>query len=76
MSERRISRKPDVMAGAYCISGTRIPVTTIRGCFRDWSVERILKEYPSLTRADVIAALSFRRPLPPPPLSDESHSGS
>lgn len=57
----RISRNPDMMGGAYCIRGQRIPVWTIKSCVRGgWSHETILREYPTLTQADIDAALAFR----------------
>jgi len=58
----RISRNPEMMGGAYCIRGQRIPVWTIKGCVRGgWSNATILSEYPTLTQADIDAALAFRR---------------
>jgi uncharacterized protein (DUF433 family) len=57
----RISRNPQMMGGAYCIRGQRIPVHTIKNCIRGgWSHETILREYPTLTQADIDAALAFR----------------
>lgn len=57
----RISRNPDIMGGAYCIRGSRIPVWTIKSCARDWDHATILREYPTLTQADIDAALAFRK---------------
>lgn len=57
----RISRNPEMMGGAYCIRGQRIPVATIKNCARSWSHETILAEYPTLTQADIDAALGFRK---------------
>ena len=56
----RISRNPEIMGGAYCVRGTRIPAKAIKRMTQDWSHERILIEFPSLTQADIDAALSFR----------------
>lgn len=48
------------MFGAYCIRGTRIPVRSIKRSWPTWDVARMIKEWPSLTEADVLAALAFR----------------
>jgi uncharacterized protein (DUF433 family) len=61
VSQSRITRRPDTMAGAYCIKGTRIPVHLIKGAARDWDAAKIMREWPGLTEADIAAALAFRR---------------
>jgi uncharacterized protein (DUF433 family) len=57
----RISRDPRIMGGTYCIRGQRIPVGAIKRMAREWSHDTILSEYPTLTQADIDAALAFRR---------------
>jgi uncharacterized protein (DUF433 family) len=56
----KIERHRLVMHNAPVIAGTRIPTGAIKR-FKDagYSIDGILREYPSLTRADVEAALKF-----------------
>lgn len=56
----RVGMAPDVMMGKPVITGTRIPVETIlRKLAAGLSVDAILRDYPSLTREDIRAALAF-----------------
>jgi uncharacterized protein (DUF433 family) len=56
----RIVMNPDILVGKPTIKGTRISVELILGWLgSDWSVEEILRQYPRLTREDVLAAVSF-----------------
>jgi uncharacterized protein (DUF433 family) len=56
----KIERHRMVMHNAPVIAGTRIPTGAIkRFSEAGYSIEGILKEYPSLTRADVEAALKY-----------------
>jgi uncharacterized protein (DUF433 family) len=57
----RISRNPQIMGGQYCIRGQRVPVTAIKRMSEEWSHETILREFPTLTQADIDAALAFRQ---------------
>ena len=53
-----ISVDPAVMHGAACIAGTRIPVSVVLDNLAGGSpVEAIIREYPSLTREAIDAAL-------------------
>jgi uncharacterized protein (DUF433 family) len=56
----KIERHRLVMHNAPVIAGTRIPTGAIKR-FKDagYSIEGIMREYPSLTRADVEAAIAF-----------------
>ncbi|HXW41156.1 MAG TPA: DUF433 domain-containing protein [Xanthobacteraceae bacterium] len=56
----KIERNRLVMHNAPVIAGTRIPTGAIKR-FKEagYSIDGILKEYPSLTKADVEAALKF-----------------
>jgi uncharacterized protein (DUF433 family) len=58
----KVERHRLVMHNTPVIAGTRIPTGAIRR-FREagYSVDGILKEYPSLTKADVEAALKFEK---------------
>lgn len=58
--EGRISIDPWVAHGKPCIKGTRIWVSLIADCIAAGaSVGEVLEAYPSLTEADVEAALAF-----------------
>jgi uncharacterized protein (DUF433 family) len=59
---RRITLDPQVMLLKPVIRGTRITVEIILGKLAaDVSIEEILKDYPQLTREDVLAALAYAR---------------
>ena len=59
MSER-ISIDPDVCNGRPVVRGTRIAAQTVLEFLAAGdSVEEVLEEYPSLTRADVQACLDY-----------------
>jgi len=50
----------DVLHGVACISGTRIPVWIIlHDLACGYSIDKVVSEYPSLTRDQVIAAIEF-----------------
>jgi uncharacterized protein (DUF433 family) len=56
----RISVDPNVCFGKPCIRGTRIWVSLILDLLAsDESPERILEEYPQLTRDDILAAIAY-----------------
>jgi uncharacterized protein (DUF433 family) len=54
----KFERQRNVAYNRLVVSGTRIPVDSIKA-FADagYSVEEIIKEYPALTRDDVLAAI-------------------
>ncbi len=57
---KRIVVDPDICSGKPTIQGTRIMVSNILGMFSgDYSINRILKAYPELSRLDVISALEY-----------------
>lgn len=57
---KRITTDPEVCHGAACIAGTRIPVSVILDNLAAGSSrEEILKNYPSLTPADIDATLAY-----------------
>ncbi|MEI6916273.1 MAG: DUF433 domain-containing protein [Armatimonadota bacterium] len=59
MSER-ITVQPDICNGRPVIRGTRITAQTVLEFLAAGdSVEDVLEEYPSLTRADVQACLDY-----------------
>lgn len=48
------------MDGVPCIAGTRLPVATVVGLAAEGlSPEDIVREYPQIERADVLAALEY-----------------
>lgn len=58
--EGRIEINPKIMLGKPVIKGTRIPVYVILNLLGEgYSIEQIIKEYPDLTREDILAALRF-----------------
>lgn len=57
---KRISINPNICFGKPCIRGTRIWVSLILDFMANgMSIEDILKEYPSLTREDIHAAIAY-----------------
>jgi len=60
----RISIDPKVLCGKPVIKGTRISVSLILELLGSgYTVEKILAEYPSLTKKDVLAAAKFASQL-------------
>ena len=56
----RITINPKVCSGMPCIRGIRIPVTTILKLLAcDMSFEKIIADYPDLTREDILACLEY-----------------
>lgn len=57
---KRITIDPKIMVGKPVIKGTRIPVYVVlnllgEGC----SFEEIMKDYPDLTKEDILEAVRF-----------------
>jgi len=60
----RITIDPNICHGQACIKGTRIPVYQIvRMLANGDTIEDLLKEYPSLKRKDILAALEYSAAL-------------
>lgn len=60
----RIPFRPEICHGQACISGTRIPVYQIlRMLACGDSIEDLLREYPSVTRADILACFDYTASL-------------
>ena len=56
----RVTRTPGVCGGKPCVAGTRVRVQDVY----EWhaggaSVDKIIKQFPRLTRADVHAAMAY-----------------
>lgn len=57
----RIDRIRNVQGSVPVVAGTRIPVRTIRHFHEDgYGIDDILAEYPSLSKADVEAAIRYK----------------
>ena len=60
----RITIDVNICHGQACIKGTRIPVHQIIGMLANGdTIEELLKEYPSLTRDDILACLDYAASL-------------
>jgi len=60
MKFKRITVRPDQMAGQPCIRGLRIPVATVVSMVAEgMDYQEILEAYPDLEMADIIEALHF-----------------
>lgn len=60
MMDERIRVDPKVCHGQACFKGTRIPVHQIVHMLANGdSMEVILKDYPSLTKEDILAGLGY-----------------
>lgn len=60
----RISVDPAICHGRACVSGTRVPVSTILdNLAAGLSTEDVLGEYPSLERADIQAVIAYAAAL-------------
>jgi uncharacterized protein (DUF433 family) len=56
----RIEINPKILAGKPVIKGTRIPAAIILNLLANgYTIERILRAYPNLKRADVLAAIRY-----------------
>lgn len=59
-----ITVDPEVLHGAACIAGTRIPVSVVLdNLSAGMAVEELLEEYPTLSRVAVAAALAYAAEL-------------
>lgn len=67
-----ITIDPDIMSGAPCIAGTRIPVYMILDAIGYYgSPEGVLESYPSLTLDQVKDAIGFAKIVVECPLADD-----
>jgi len=59
-----ISASPDIMHGAVCLRGTRIPVSVVLDNLAAGETpERILKQYPTLKPEHITAAIAYAADL-------------
>jgi uncharacterized protein (DUF433 family) len=55
---------PDVLRGKPRIKGTRIPVSLILGYLAaGYTIDRIVREFPDLTKEHIAACLDYARDL-------------
>jgi uncharacterized protein (DUF433 family) len=74
MTNARISVDHRIMGGLPCVSGTRIPVSTILGLMAEGTViSEVLDYYPQLAAADILACLKFAAAAGPCALRSHSH---
>ena len=58
----RITLDPSVLAGKPVIRGTRISVEFVIGLMAEgWNEADIIKNYPGITRDDLMACLAYAR---------------
>lgn len=56
----RIASDPEILHGKPCVRGTRIPVYLIVSLVAAGeSFDKIISDYPSLTKDDLVAALRY-----------------
>jgi uncharacterized protein (DUF433 family) len=56
----RITMDPGVLGGKPVVRGTRISVAHVVDLLsQDWSVQRILENYPQLAQEDIQACLAY-----------------
>ena len=59
-----ISSDPEIMHGAACFSGTRIPVSVVLDNLADGTTrEELLQQYPSLNDDHISAAIGYAAEL-------------
>ncbi len=60
MAFERITTDPEVLAGAPCIRGMRVPVATVVGMVADgMTTDEILSDFPYLEAEDIAEALRY-----------------
>jgi len=58
--KKRIEINPNILVGKPIIKGTRISVEFILELLASgWDTEQILKNYPQLTKEDILAAVEY-----------------
>lgn len=60
MYEEKIEVNPEIRFGKPCIKGTRIAISDILNLIAGgYSLEDVPKQYPHITKEDVIAAIEY-----------------
>jgi len=58
MDPKLVSRDPEIMSGALCFTGTRVPVQNLFDYIEgSSSLEQFLEDFPSVTREKAVAVL-------------------
>lgn len=64
MTDTRVVRDPAVLMGKPCIKGTRISVEVLmRRLATGLSADEVAREFPEITREDVLAAAAYAADL-------------
>jgi uncharacterized protein (DUF433 family) len=62
MDASLVSKDPEVMSGALCFTGTRVPVQNLFGYLEGRSsIEDSLEDFPSVSRRHAVAVLETAR---------------
>ena len=62
MDTKLVSRDPEIMSGALCFTGTRVPVQNLFDYLEgSSSLEDFLEDFPSVSRATAVAVLEAAR---------------
>lgn len=62
MGTTLVTRDPDIMSGALCFAGTRVPVKNLFDYLEGTSsLEDFLQDFPTVTRERAIAVLEAAR---------------
>ena len=62
MNSSLVSRDPEIMSGALCFTGTRVPVKSLFEYLEGTSsLEEFLEDFPSVSRQRAVAVLEAAR---------------
>ena len=62
MNTSLVSRDPEIMSGALCFTGTRVPIQNLFDYLEgSSSIEDFLEDFPSVQRAPIVALLDEAR---------------
>ncbi len=62
MDSSLVSRDPEIMSGALCFTGTRVPVQNLFDYLAGGSsLEDFLKDFPTISREKAVAVLEIAR---------------
>jgi uncharacterized protein (DUF433 family) len=62
MDKSLVSRDPEIMSGALCFTGTRVPVKTLFDYLEGTSsLEDFLEDFPTVSRERAVAVLEAAR---------------
>ena len=62
MDKTLVSRDPEIMSGALCFTGTRVPVKNLFDYLEgNSSLEEFLEDFPSISRDTAVAVLETAR---------------